>query len=153
MQRLVLYGPQLTLNYSYPGVYIVLFTVVFQISKEQCLLALEYSNWDVHKAIKLAKLQLLVQKTPGGPFVDLATCNGALETSQWDLGKAAKWIIAAHQDGDITQVQSLIPSFHSLQLSYIFLCILKKCIFIILWMYFLIIYTYQFWMKLYIYNT
>lgn len=72
--------------------------------KEQCLFALEYSNWDVHKAIKLARLQKLVRDTPGGPFVDLATCNGALETSQWDLGRAASWIVAARQEGDITQV-------------------------------------------------
>ncbi|GLV41663.1 Activated Cdc42 kinase-like [Carabus blaptoides fortunei] len=73
------------------------------VSKQQCLFALEYSSWDVHKAIKLAKLQKLIRDTSGDPFIDLATCNSALETSQWDLGRAASWIVAVRQEDDITQ--------------------------------------------------
>lgn len=78
-----------------------------QVSAQQCLLALEHSNWDVHKAIKLTKLQnlLKISLSVSNPFVDLSTCNGALEANQWDLSRAANWIVAAaNQEGDITQV-------------------------------------------------
>lgn len=55
----------------------------------------------------MAKLQTLLRITlsASNPFVDLSTCNGALEANQWDLSRAASWIVAAaNQEGDITQV-------------------------------------------------
>ncbi|XP_018319586.1 activated Cdc42 kinase-like [Agrilus planipennis] len=66
------------------------------ISKEQCLSALEHCDWDVLKAIKLAK----VQKIATGS--DLTVCHTALCSSSWDVTRAAQWIL--QQDSDVFQV-------------------------------------------------
>lgn len=65
------------------------------ITKEQCLNILEFSDWDVLKAIKLAKVQRVVVGA------ELATCNNALEATSWDITKAAQWIL---QQDEIMQV-------------------------------------------------
>lgn len=66
------------------------------ISKEQCLSALEYCDWEVLKAIKLVKVQRLATGA------DLAICRSALDDSAWDVTRAAQWILS--QDNDVLQV-------------------------------------------------
>lgn len=62
---------------------------------EQCLQILDFSEWDVLRAIKLAKLQKVVVGA------DLNICNAALEANSWDVTKAAQWIL---QQDEIMQV-------------------------------------------------
>ncbi|KAF5281236.1 hypothetical protein FQA39_LY05122 [Lamprigera yunnana] len=66
------------------------------ISKGQCLSALEYCDWDVLKAIKIVKVQRLATEA------DLSICRSALDDSAWDVTRAAQWIIS--QDNDVLQV-------------------------------------------------
>lgn len=63
---------------------------------EKCLQALDQTDWDVMKAIKILKLQNVVGNA------DLNTCSDALGNSMWDITKAAQWIL--QQDGEVTQV-------------------------------------------------
>ncbi|XP_023030050.2 activated Cdc42 kinase-like isoform X1 [Leptinotarsa decemlineata] len=65
------------------------------VTTEKCLQALDQSDWDVMKAIKILKLQNVVS-------TDLSACFNALENSMWDITKAAQWIL--QQDGEVTQV-------------------------------------------------
>ncbi|XP_056634677.1 activated Cdc42 kinase-like isoform X2 [Diorhabda sublineata] len=65
------------------------------VTTEKCLQALDQSDWDVMKAIKILKLQNVVN-------ADLTTCFDGLEHSSWDITKAAQWIL--QQDGEVTQV-------------------------------------------------
>ncbi|CAG9814390.1 unnamed protein product [Phaedon cochleariae] len=67
-----------------------------QVTMEKCLQALDQSDWDVMKAIKILKLQNVVVSE------DLANLCDALEHSMWDITKAAQWIL--QQDGEVTQV-------------------------------------------------
>ncbi|XP_022905181.1 activated Cdc42 kinase-like isoform X2 [Onthophagus taurus] len=66
------------------------------ISTEQCLEALNHTDWEVLKAIKVIKLQKVV---PGAP---LGTYTLALDHCSWDITKAAHWIL--QQDGEVAQV-------------------------------------------------
>lgn len=66
------------------------------ISKEQCLFALEYCDWDVLKAIKVVKVQRLATGA------DLPLCRSALDQSAWDVTRAAQWILS--QENDVLQV-------------------------------------------------
>lgn len=63
---------------------------------EKCLQALDQSDWDVMKSIKILKLQNVVGNA------DLNMCSNALDNSMWDITKAAQWIL--QQDGEVTQV-------------------------------------------------
>ncbi|XP_069700490.1 activated Cdc42 kinase-like isoform X2 [Periplaneta americana] len=76
-----------------------------EVSAECCVSALNISNWDVHRAIKLARLHNLLQATADNVDVniDFAACNEALETCSWDVARAASWVLAQEQ-GDTTQV-------------------------------------------------
>ncbi|KAL3281587.1 hypothetical protein HHI36_004794 [Cryptolaemus montrouzieri] len=65
------------------------------VTTEKCLEALDHSDWDVMRAIKVLKLQNVV-------IADLMTCYDALENSSWDVAKAAQLIL--QQDGEVTQV-------------------------------------------------
>ncbi|XP_023312279.1 tyrosine-protein kinase PR2 isoform X2 [Anoplophora glabripennis] len=65
------------------------------VTTEKCLQALDQSDWDVMKAIKILKLQNVVS-------ADLSACFNALENSMWDITRAAQWIL--QQDGEVTQV-------------------------------------------------
>lgn len=66
-----------------------------QIPTDRCLQALDQSNWEVMKAIKLLKLQNVVN-------VDLNSCLNALENSMWDVAKAAQWVL--QMEGEVAQV-------------------------------------------------
>lgn len=70
--------------------------LLLQVTNEQCLQALEHSDWELSKAIKIAKLQ---KKVAGA---ELAVCSTALEATAWDVNKAAQWIV--QQDDEVTQV-------------------------------------------------
>lgn len=67
-----------------------------KVTTEKCLEALDQSDWDVMKAIKILKLQNVVMTS------DLKLCSNALEHTTWDITKAAQWIL--QQDGEVTQV-------------------------------------------------
>ncbi|XP_076271126.1 activated Cdc42 kinase-like isoform X2 [Rhynchophorus ferrugineus] len=67
-----------------------------EIATERCLGALDQSDWDVMKAIKILKLQNVVKKA------DLISCQKALENSMWDVMKAAQYIL--QMDGEVAQV-------------------------------------------------
>ncbi|XP_068084368.1 activated Cdc42 kinase-like [Anabrus simplex] len=73
-----------------------------EVSAECCVAALNASDWDVHRAIKLARLHSLLESTMDAPN-DWDTCNEALESCGWDVGRAAGWVLAQGQ-GDTTQV-------------------------------------------------
>lgn len=64
------------------------------ITTEKCLEALDQSDWDVMRAIKILKLQNIVN-------TDIKTCFNALEVSSWDITKGAQYIL---QQDDVTQV-------------------------------------------------
>ncbi|XP_050098482.1 activated Cdc42 kinase-like [Anopheles aquasalis] len=54
-------------------------------SPEQCLLTLEFIDWDIHKAIKLCKLQAILESYN----LSLPECREALQTYDWDLHTTA----------------------------------------------------------------
>ena len=76
-----------------------------QVSAECCVAALNISNWDVHQAIKLARLHNLLQATADSvnANINFLTCNEALEACSWNVARAASWVLAQEQ-GDTTQV-------------------------------------------------
>ncbi|XP_063223749.1 activated Cdc42 kinase-like isoform X2 [Bacillus rossius redtenbacheri] len=74
-----------------------------EVSSEGCVAALNACDWDVHQAIKVARLHHLLHTTATLTVVTLETCNEALDTCGWDVARAASWIIAQEQ-GDTTQV-------------------------------------------------
>lgn len=63
------------------------------VSADNCLRALEFTNWDVGSAIKICKVQKVVI---GAEFI---ACNDALVANGWDEKKAAQWIL--HQDNEV----------------------------------------------------
>uniref|UniRef100_A0AAR5P1S0 non-specific protein-tyrosine kinase n=2 Tax=Dendroctonus ponderosae TaxID=77166 RepID=A0AAR5P1S0_DENPD len=65
------------------------------IPTDKCLQALDQSDWDVMKAIKIVKLQNVVN-------VDLTSCLNALENSMWDVTKAAHYVLQL--EGEVAQV-------------------------------------------------
>uniref|UniRef100_A0A182RB12 non-specific protein-tyrosine kinase n=1 Tax=Anopheles funestus TaxID=62324 RepID=A0A182RB12_ANOFN len=54
-------------------------------SPAQCLLTLEFIDWDIHKAIKLCKLQSILETFN----LSLQECNDALQMYDWDLHTTA----------------------------------------------------------------
>uniref|UniRef100_A0A182WIZ3 non-specific protein-tyrosine kinase n=1 Tax=Anopheles minimus TaxID=112268 RepID=A0A182WIZ3_9DIPT len=54
-------------------------------SPAQCLLTLEFIDWDIHKAIKLCKLQSILESFN----LSLQECNDALQMYDWDLHTTA----------------------------------------------------------------
>uniref|UniRef100_A0A182MQ75 Tyrosine-protein kinase PR2 n=1 Tax=Anopheles culicifacies TaxID=139723 RepID=A0A182MQ75_9DIPT len=54
-------------------------------SPAQCLLTLEFIDWDIHKAIKLCKLQSILDTFN----LSLQECNDALQMYDWDLHTTA----------------------------------------------------------------
>jgi len=53
---------------------------------------LKATNWDVHHAIKLAKLESALE-TEGHVNIEHHICLNALENANWDIVKAASSII------------------------------------------------------------
>uniref|UniRef100_A0A182JQW6 Uncharacterized protein n=1 Tax=Anopheles christyi TaxID=43041 RepID=A0A182JQW6_9DIPT len=54
-------------------------------SPAQCLLTLEFIDWDIHKAIKLCKLQTILESFN----LSLQECSDALQMYDWDLHTTA----------------------------------------------------------------
>ncbi|KAF4528295.1 hypothetical protein B566_EDAN014970 [Ephemera danica] len=69
-------------------------------SSEDCVLALDATNWDVHRAIKVARLQALL----GDRRPDMAVACEALGQCNWDVARAAEWVLADLDDSDTTEV-------------------------------------------------
>jgi len=70
-----------------------------EVSAECCVAALNISNWDVHQAIKLARLHNLLQATADSVNANISflTCNEALEACSWNVARAASWVLAQEQ--------------------------------------------------------
>ncbi|XP_034238615.1 activated Cdc42 kinase-like isoform X4 [Thrips palmi] len=66
---------------------------------DACLNALNAADWDVHRAIKLVRLQALLQSS-----LDLADCGQALDSCGWDVARAASWLLANSDVGETTHV-------------------------------------------------
>lgn len=67
-----------------------------QVSPEACLLALDCTSWNVHRAIKVAKLKLMGLDSP-----TLHECSVALDGCEWDVARAAAMLA---DSVDIAQV-------------------------------------------------
>ncbi|XP_060843490.1 activated Cdc42 kinase-like isoform X3 [Rhopalosiphum padi] len=63
-----------------------------KVSGEQCLDKLRATGWDVHHAIKLAKLEAALEAA-GYVNIKHSVCLNALENTNWDIVKAASGII------------------------------------------------------------
>ncbi|XP_050716113.1 activated Cdc42 kinase-like isoform X2 [Eriocheir sinensis] len=60
------------------------------VSPEECVVALNECEWDVHRALKLTRLQLLIP----AHRVPLEAARSTLASFSWDVGKAASYIVA-----------------------------------------------------------
>lgn len=59
------------------------------VSREDCLEALEDTSWDLHKAIKFIKLKQLLSIQLG----DVSHCKEALLACDWNVQKAADYML------------------------------------------------------------
>ena len=78
------------------------FLYYFQVKSEECVAALTNTEWDVHRAIKLVRLRLLLQThllSPNDNMCEiLAQCD-------WDVQRAASFILATDApNSDTTEV-------------------------------------------------
>lgn len=60
------------------------------VSPEECVVALNECEWDVHRALKLTRLQLLIPSHR----VSLEAARNTLASFSWDVGKAASYLVA-----------------------------------------------------------
>lgn len=59
-----------------------------------CVSALNITDWDIHRAIKLARLESLLLNDPRTRSItDSVTNISALETMNWDVASAATLIM------------------------------------------------------------
>ena len=65
------------------------FSVPFQVTMEDCLMALDDTQWHVHKATKYIKLKQLLAAEMG----DVERCKRALLTCHWDVDQAASILL------------------------------------------------------------
>ena len=72
-----------------------------QIDHNECLAILEFSNWNVHKSIKLVKLKKMLNNVD--PNISLAKLSQVLDNAHWDLIKAFDSI----KNGDETTIVHL----------------------------------------------
>ncbi|XP_075211911.1 activated Cdc42 kinase-like [Lycorma delicatula] len=76
-----------------------------KVSEESRLVALNATNWDVHRAIKLSRLDALLPVHIGA---DTVSKLSALEDNSWDVARAASFLLATlhHPDdtAEVTQV-------------------------------------------------
>ncbi|RZF32206.1 hypothetical protein LSTR_LSTR004069 [Laodelphax striatellus] len=80
-----------------------------KVSEESRLAALYATDWDVHRAIKLSRLDMLL---PAQAVLDTAARLAALEESGWDVAKAAGRLLvslnrpslSSNGEGEVTQV-------------------------------------------------
>lgn len=60
-----------------------------QVTREDCLEALEDTKWDLHKAIKFIKLKQLLSIRLG----DVSRCKEALLACDWNIQNAADYML------------------------------------------------------------
>ncbi|KAG8229035.1 hypothetical protein J437_LFUL007590 [Ladona fulva] len=94
-----------------------------EVSKEACVSALNSTDWDVHRAIKVVHLQTLllssssssaIHSTNSSSYglsspllpgtVDPMSAFEALSVCGWDVARAAGWYLAGKEEGDTTEV-------------------------------------------------
>jgi len=63
-------------------------------------MALDVAKWDVHRAIKVAKLQSLL----GERKTDMLVAYEALQQTNWHVAKAAHWVINGDDSDEATEV-------------------------------------------------
>lgn len=63
-----------------------------EMTSENCLIALNATDWDVYSAIKLAKLQNIMKNS--GSFYNVTSCWDALTACDGDIAKAASILIS-----------------------------------------------------------
>ena len=63
-------------------------------SPEECLIALDDAEWDVHKAIKLIKLRALLSMTHPHLVGHSHLLKESLNHSCWDVARAAAHLIS-----------------------------------------------------------
>lgn len=61
----------------------------FQVTREDCLEALQDTKWDLHKAIKFIKLKQLLSIQLG----DASRCKEALLACDWNVQNAADYML------------------------------------------------------------
>ncbi|CAL4065830.1 unnamed protein product, partial [Meganyctiphanes norvegica] len=62
------------------------------VSGTECVVALNECEWEVHRAIKLVRLQLLL---PANGRVPIETARHTLASFSWDINKAASYLMAS----------------------------------------------------------
>lgn len=67
-----------------------------EVSPATCVGALNETEWDVHKAIKYLKLQLLLSHQ----LVSAASCKQTLMSCNWDVQKALRYLQSAFDVAD-----------------------------------------------------
>ena len=63
---------------------------MLQVTVEDCMYALEETDWDVFSAIKLLKLKQLLSTS----LADNDTCKRVLMRCSWNVQNAAEYLIA-----------------------------------------------------------
>jgi hypothetical protein len=71
-----------------------------QVSAKDCVMALDVTKWDVHRAIKVAKLQSLL----GERKTEMLVAYEALQQSNWDVARAAEWVYNGEESDEATEV-------------------------------------------------
>ncbi|KAG0704321.1 Activated Cdc42 kinase-like [Chionoecetes opilio] len=69
------------------------------VSPEECVVALNECEWDVHRALKLTNLQLLIPSHR----VSLEAARCTLASFSWDVGKAASYLVATQGISEDTE--------------------------------------------------
>ncbi|XP_065338775.1 activated Cdc42 kinase-like isoform X3 [Cloeon dipterum] len=70
------------------------------VSAKECVMALDVTKWDVHRAIKVARLQVLL----GECKTEMLVAYEALQQSNWDVARAAEWVINGEDSDQATDV-------------------------------------------------
>lgn len=65
--------------------HLIIYFFLFQVLPEKCLLTLDFIDWDVHKAIKICKLQNILNTLN----LPLEQCVESLQKNDWDLHTTA----------------------------------------------------------------
>ncbi|KAB7506159.1 Tyrosine-protein kinase PR2 [Armadillidium nasatum] len=82
-------------------VHLLLKVLKNEVSAEECVETLNECNWDVHRALKLLRVRLLL---PGSKH-SITSTKSALESFSWDITKTASYLAATSlDDDDTTQV-------------------------------------------------
>ncbi|XP_059491025.1 activated Cdc42 kinase-like isoform X3 [Neocloeon triangulifer] len=71
-----------------------------EVAAKDCVMALDVAKWDVHRAIKVAKLQAIL----GERKTEMLVAYEALQQSNWDVARAADWVLNGDDSDHATEV-------------------------------------------------